>query len=121
MISPRAGQVLIFTRHSLAGPKASALQKLARYLEGDEAQKAFSEELERMPVTTGLLQLWKNDPARAAILSQWEHAADLPRTRALAYLWPAVRRGIDLFVFGGRPLAEAIREMNAIASKGPKR
>jgi maltose-binding protein MalE len=102
LTSLSATHALLFPGESLAGPGREALLEFARYLQSSEIQKRWQTEARRLPV----------DPAGAPRRSVSAEALDaevaellkpsrrVPVAESMALAWPAMRKGLKLYLAG---------------------
>jgi len=117
MISPRGVFALLYPNNGLTSGKAHTLRALARWLQSPGVQARWVSQARRFPVqraASRTLATHPDLPFRALARILEESAPVTPSPRML-FLWPALRKGVNMFLSSGLAPTEATRVMEETA------
>jgi ABC-type glycerol-3-phosphate transport system substrate-binding protein len=111
--------VLIFPGRSLEGRRGKLLERLARHLQGHEAQQLWAAEGRRIPVHLGVRAEREAamDDNERVLTSQLDSAQPLLASRGLSRAWRSIRGPLGAFVDGDMEEEDAARAMQQSASR----
>lgn len=114
-------QSLIFPAKSLNGPHREVLMKFAEFLRGKEIQKRWYLEMMRIPVNaeilkaSGVTSMTKLTPELIEDVRVFNNARAISNSGNWILMWPAIQRGLQLYLSGVKNAEEATRFMQEMA------
>lgn len=118
MLSPRGVFALLFPNRGLESAKGPTLHALARWLQSSDVQFRYAQEARRFPVLRGVPL--GNDAEFQALARHLKNSASVTPSPKMLFLWPALRKGINLFFTSRLDPHEATRVMLDTARAGQR-
>ncbi|MBD1389320.1 extracellular solute-binding protein [Neiella sp. HB171785] len=113
MVPMFSGMVLIFPNQDLAGETGKRLTDFAHYLQSQNIQQRFYDDIGSLPVHPQVVDRIQQTATAnmQALLEQLQHAKAAPPTPAMAAAWIGMRKGFELYMSGHGSLEKATQLM----------
>lgn len=107
---------LFFPGKALTGPKSETLRRFAKFLQSPAVQRRWHDEAKRIPVDPDVLHAVRTeaDSRTKLVLSELERAHRVPTSNAMAHAWPAMHKGLRLFLSNVQDAATASAYMQRL-------
>jgi maltose-binding protein MalE len=117
MTSPRGVFALLFPNEGLSSGKGPTLRALARWLQSEEVQRSYVREARRFPVHARVsAELPTLGDAQFAALGRiLRESAPVTPSPEMLFVWPALRKGINLYLTAGATPSQAARLLEGTA------